>query len=282
MIADGRDRRAPAGAHAGGMPRDAARAAPCDRGRRPRGDRAQLRPARRRARRGRALCAVVKANGYGHGAVECARGGARRRGDLARRRDGGRGRRAARRAAGRAPAGDGRAHARPSSTTALDADADVAVWRAGFARADRRARPRARRPAAAARQVRHRHGPARRARPATRVLALVDEVGGRRAARAGRVLDPLRDRRRAGIGLLRRAARAFARLAERDRARDHPGCCCHAANSAATLREPGSHFDMVRCGIAIYGLDPFQEATRAAAARAGAGAALVRRRREAL
>ena len=32
----------------------------------------------------------------------------------------------------------------------------------------------------------------------------------------------------------------------------------HAANSAATLRDPASHFDMARCGIAIYGLDPFQ------------------------
>ena len=31
----------------------------------------------------------------------------------------------------------------------------------------------------------------------------------------------------------------------------------HAANSAAALREPKSHFDMVRCGIAVYGLDPF-------------------------
>ena len=30
----------------------------------------------------------------------------------------------------------------------------------------------------------------------------------------------------------------------------------HAANSAATLREPRSHFDMVRCGIALYGCDP--------------------------
>lgn len=30
----------------------------------------------------------------------------------------------------------------------------------------------------------------------------------------------------------------------------------HAANSAATLRLPGSHFDMVRCGIALYGCDP--------------------------
>jgi alanine racemase len=33
----------------------------------------------------------------------------------------------------------------------------------------------------------------------------------------------------------------------------------HAANSAATLREPASHFDMVRCGIALYGCDPMNE-----------------------
>ncbi len=31
----------------------------------------------------------------------------------------------------------------------------------------------------------------------------------------------------------------------------------HAANSAATLREPASHYDMVRCGIAVFGCDPF-------------------------
>jgi len=31
----------------------------------------------------------------------------------------------------------------------------------------------------------------------------------------------------------------------------------HAANSAATLRLPDSHFDAVRCGGAIYGLSPF-------------------------
>ena len=37
----------------------------------------------------------------------------------------------------------------------------------------------------------------------------------------------------------------------------HPGLLVHAANSAATLREPAAHFDMVRCGIAIYGMDPF-------------------------
>jgi alanine racemase len=31
----------------------------------------------------------------------------------------------------------------------------------------------------------------------------------------------------------------------------------HTANSAATLRLPESHFDAVRCGVAVYGLSPF-------------------------
>jgi alanine racemase len=38
---------------------------------------------------------------------------------------------------------------------------------------------------------------------------------------------------------------------------EHPGVTVHAANSAAVLRSPRSHFDMARCGVAIYGLDPF-------------------------
>lgn len=33
----------------------------------------------------------------------------------------------------------------------------------------------------------------------------------------------------------------------------------HCANSAAAIRFPQSHFDMVRCGIAVYGLSPFQD-----------------------
>jgi alanine racemase len=39
----------------------------------------------------------------------------------------------------------------------------------------------------------------------------------------------------------------------------HPGLVVHAANSAATFRDPAAHFDLVRCGVAIYGLDPFGE-----------------------
>jgi alanine racemase len=36
-----------------------------------------------------------------------------------------------------------------------------------------------------------------------------------------------------------------------------PQVVLHAGNSAATLRDPAAHFDLVRCGIAVYGLDPF-------------------------
>jgi len=39
---------------------------------------------------------------------------------------------------------------------------------------------------------------------------------------------------------------------------ERPGVAVHAANSAAVLRDKRSHFDMARCGVAIYGLDPFQ------------------------
>ncbi len=39
---------------------------------------------------------------------------------------------------------------------------------------------------------------------------------------------------------------------------DSLGVMRHAANSAAALREPAARLDMIRCGIAIYGMDPFQ------------------------
>lgn len=38
-----------------------------------------------------------------------------------------------------------------------------------------------------------------------------------------------------------------------------PDVHAHAANSAATLRTPDAHFDAVRCGVALYGLDPRQQ-----------------------
>jgi len=40
---------------------------------------------------------------------------------------------------------------------------------------------------------------------------------------------------------------------------EQPELILHAANSAAVLRDQRAHFDMVRCGIAAYGMDPFGE-----------------------
>jgi alanine racemase len=60
------------------------------------------------------------------------------------------------------------------------------------------------------------------------------------------------------LEFLKAQLRRFALFAQRLRAAA-PGLTVHAANSAATLREPDSHFDMVRCGIAIYGCDPLNE-----------------------
>jgi alanine racemase len=67
------------------------------------------------------------------------------------------------------------------------------------------------------------------------------------------------------VGLMTHFATAdsdldFARVQlERFRAATEPYAQLtrHAANSAATLRLPESRFDAVRCGVAIYGLSPF-------------------------
>ena len=41
--------------------------------------------------------------------------------------------------------------------------------------------------------------------------------------------------------------------------REQPELIVHAANSAAVLRRAEAHFDMVRCGISVYGMDPFNQ-----------------------
>jgi alanine racemase len=59
-------------------------------------------------------------------------------------------------------------------------------------------------------------------------------------------------------GFVREQLAAFTPWAQRLRA-EAGEVLVHAANSAATLSEPAARFDLVRCGIAIYGLDPFHE-----------------------
>jgi alanine racemase len=46
---------------------------------------------------------------------------------------------------------------------------------------------------------------------------------------------------------------AFAAVAQ-----ECPPCPRHLANSAAALALPGTRFDAVRCGIALYGVSPFE------------------------
>jgi alanine racemase len=57
-------------------------------------------------------------------------------------------------------------------------------------------------------------------------------------------------------GFFERQLDVFSRWTNEEQARQ-PELIVHAANSAAMLRDRRSHFGMVRCGIAIYGMDPF-------------------------
>ena len=161
---------------------------------------------------GAELCAVVKADGYGHGAVTCAaprwpaarpaRGRHRRRGGRACVRSCPRRRLLVLGALDRRRARAGARAPTPTSRCGGRAFSSWSANRAG-ARGDR---------PAGARQVRHRHGPARASATRDVVIALV-ETRRRRPPSVDLVgaLDPFRDRRRARLGVLRRAARALSR-----------------------------------------------------------------------
>jgi alanine racemase len=189
-----------------------------------------------------ALCAVVKGNGYGHGTVPAARaalaGGARWLGVAT----------ANEAAELRAAEIDARvlvlgALSREELDVVLRADADVVAWTPEFLDAARGARV----------HVKLDSGMGRLGtRDAEAATALVDRAGDRLAglmthfATADDRDDPF----------MAEQLEAFTRWVDRV---SRPGVVVHAANSAATLREPRAHFDLVRCGIAIYGMDPFGE-----------------------
>jgi len=202
------------------------------------------------------LCAVVKADGYGHGAVWAARaalaGGASWLG-----------------VATAAEAEDLRRHGLPGPIlvmgaltpeemrTALEADADVVAWKQEFVRLlAERAPPGTRAPRV---HVKLDTGMGR--------LGTSDPAEARAVAAAA-----ASDERLVLAGLMTHFATAdepedehfpyqlerFSRFAAEMR-ESYPGLRVHAANSAAAYRDSAAHFDMVRCGIAIYGLDPFHE-----------------------
>ena len=186
------------------------------------------------------------------------RGGRRRR---ARRRRGG-----ATLARGRDGGGGGASCARRASTGrvlvmgALVArgarrsrsprGADVVAWREEFVA--RRCR---RRDVARARQARHRHGPARHARPGRGDARSPRRRRRDRPAARGRD-DALRDRRRRP-GVHARAARALPPWADALRPRT-PDCSSTPPTRPRRCASRPRGCDLVRCGIAIYGMDPFQ------------------------
>jgi alanine racemase len=202
-------------------------------------------------RAGAELCVVVKADGYGHGATQSARaalaGGAswlavacsREAREL---RDAG--------------VGGARVLVMGALTTvelreALAADADVVVWRRRDVEAV----------AAAGGGRVHvkldsgmgRLG-TRDAAEAARVVALVRYTAGVELAGVMTHFATADDPDDAGFFVHQLAV--FADWV-REVKRDHPQILVHAANSAAVLRDERAHFDMVRCGIAAYGMDPF-------------------------
>jgi alanine racemase len=206
--------------------------------------------------RGSELCAVVKADGYGHGAVQSARaalqGGATWLAVAAAQEA------SELRAAGLREV---RVLVMGALSTAelaqaLAAQADVVVWD-------------------------ERYVEAVRAAGGGRVHVKLDtgmgRLGVRDPDRAGQVADLAASAKGVQLaGLMTHFATAdecadehFERQLElftpwaRATAARHPGVIVHAANSAATLRTPRAQFDMVRCGIAVYGMDPFGEDARA-------------------
>jgi alanine racemase len=200
----------------------------------------------RELRGGAALCAVVKADAYGHGAAPAARaalaGGARslavataaEAADL--------------RAAGvDAPLLVMGALTREELDVALQAGADIVAWREAWLRdalGDRAARI-------------HVKLDTGMGRLGTRDPAEADAVAAAAGDRLVGLMTHFATADERGDAFFGEQLERFRRwaLPHKERRGD---LVLHAANSAGTLRDAGAHFDMVRCGIAVYGMDPFQ------------------------
>jgi alanine racemase len=199
-----------------------------------------------------ALCAVVKADGYGHGAVLAGR--AAQRGGAALLAVATAGEAAELRAAGvGGPLLVMGALTDEELAVALAARADVVAWREGFVAA-LAARPDA---AGIGVHVKLDTGMGRLGtrdpEEATRVAEAVAATDDLRLAGAMTHFATADDDQ----AFVAEQLAAFLPWADGLAAR-HPGVVRHAANSPATLAAPASRLDLVRCGVAIYGLDPFQ------------------------
>lgn len=202
---------------------------------------------------GAALCPVVKADGYGHGAGACARaalsGGATWLAVAT----------ALEARALRTEVGDDvpilvlGALSDEELPIALDAGADVSVWTvervAAMAQSGRPARVHVKLDTGLGRLG------TRSPEEADAVVAAVEAAEHLQLAGAWTHFATADERGDAFFGEQLARFRAWAEPLRATR----PGLLLHAANSAAMLRDAASHFDLVRPGVAIYGLDPFGE-----------------------
>jgi alanine racemase len=200
---------------------------------------------------GASLCAVVKADGYGHGAVQAARvaqaAGASSLAvatgpeALALRQAGIEGRILVMGAL----AGD-------ELDAAVEARAEVVAWHPEFA-AELAAR--AREPVGV--HVKLDTGMGRLGtRDVSEASATTEAVATSAPLKLAGLMTHFATADEMGDDFLAAQRRRFVDWVE---AVPHADAVVHAANSAATLRAPDCHFDMVRCGIAVYGMDPFHE-----------------------
>jgi alanine racemase len=210
---------------------------------------AELRP-------GAELCAVVKADGYGHGADACAEaalaGGATRLAVATGAEAAQIGRRLP-----QVPLLTMGALTPEDLDAALAAGSEVAVWRDGFrqlasARGQAQGRP-------VRVHVKHDSGMGRLGnRDPSRVIAIARACAGDENLELAGIWTHFATADEPASDFFGEQLERFSVVAEAVR-REFPDVIVHAANSAAVLRDRRSHFDMVRCGIAIYGLDPFQQ-----------------------
>ena len=190
------------------------------------------------------VCAVVKADGYGHGAVRAARA-ARAAGtdwlavatvdEAAELRE----------------AGTGGRILVMGAIDKADVDADVTIWDLEFLRAVAPSQPRV--------HVKLDTGMGRLGtKDMGEALAIADEAAADERIELAGVMTHFATADELGDEHFPTQLARFEEFVTAIRER-HGKVMAHAANSAATLRDPAAHFDMVRCGVAIYGLDPFQE-----------------------
>jgi len=201
------------------------------------------------------LCAVVKADGYGHGVEPCARaalaGGATRLAVATGVE-----------AAELGPLFPGvplltmGALTPDDLTAAVAGGAEVAIWREGFRRLV------GERAATLGRRVRIHvkldSGMGRLGAPdAEEVLALARACAADLNLELAGVWTHFATADEPDSGFFTEQLERFSAVAAAVKA-EFPDVIAHAANSAAVFRQTAAHFDMVRCGIAVYGLDPFQ------------------------